>query len=123
MDKWTQAEAIELCIALERIAPDFGAHIGLTGELLYKKGERKDCDILVYRIRQVESIDADGMFEAFKAAGVEKTGGFGWCHKATWQGKPIDFFFPEESGDYPDFNAKQHVADMCLLSQLPEHVA
>lgn len=97
---WTQADAIALCIELEAIAPDFGAHIGLTGGLLYKQGERKDVDIIIYRIRQVEAIDITGLFDAFELLGVRKVSGFGWCHKATYQGKPIDFFFPEEDGEY-----------------------
>lgn len=97
---WTQGKAIELCIALEAIAPQFGAHIGLTGGCLYKQGARKDCDILIYRIRQVPAIDEEGFFEAIKQIGVEKKSGFGWCHKAEWQGLLIDFFFPEEDGEY-----------------------
>lgn len=101
MSKWTQEKAIALCRLLEGIAPQFGAHIGLTGGTLYKDGLRKDCDIILYRIRQVDFIDADGFFEAAKAIGVTKLGGFGWVHKAEWNGLPIDFFFPEEDGAYP----------------------
>jgi len=97
---WLQQEAIDLCIKLEAIAPDYGAHIGLTGGLLYKEGKRKDADIIIYRIRQVEKIDVDGLFDAFELIGVRKVSGYGWCHKATYQGKPIDFFFPEEDGEY-----------------------
>lgn len=97
---WTTQEAVDLCIKLEAIAPDFGAHIGLTGGLLYKQGERKDADIIIYRIRQVEAIDTTGLFDAFEQLGVRKVSGFGWCHKATYQGKAIDFFFPEEDGEY-----------------------
>lgn len=50
---WTQEEAIQLCRLLEALAPTFGCHVALTGGCLYKDGERKDCDILLYRIRQV----------------------------------------------------------------------
>lgn len=109
---WTQGEALELCRVLERIAPEHGAHIGLTGGLLYKSGPRKDCDIIIYRIRQVEEIDTDGLFAAFANAGVEKVSGFGWCHKATYRGKKIDFFFPEEVGEYPDFDEKSHTIEI-----------
>lgn len=99
---WTQIEAIKLCREIESISPQFGAHVALTGGLLYKDGQRKDADILFYRIRQWKQIDSEGLFAALKASlGIEKTGGFGWCHKATWNGKPIDFFFPEEDGEYP----------------------
>ncbi len=97
---WTQEQALALCRQLEAIAPKFGAHVGLTGGLLYKDGPRKDADIIIYRIRQVPKIDADGFFGAVKAIGVEFKSGFGWCRKAEWNGLPIDFFFPEEDGEY-----------------------
>lgn len=113
---WTQAEAIDLCCQIERIAPAFGAHVALTGGLLYKTGARKDCDILLYRIRQVERIDEEGLFGALAKIGVTKTGGFGWCHKAEWHGKPIDFFFPEDDGEYP-FDEVAHAIDMSFSEQ------
>lgn len=99
---WTQAEALRLCREIEAVCPEYGAHVALTGGLLYKDGPRKDADLLFYRIRQVEEIDTDGLFERLKEIGIAKVRGLGWCHKATWNGKPIDFFFPEEDGnEYP----------------------
>lgn len=97
-DYWTQAEAIGLCKEIEAICPQHGCHVALTGGLLYKEGARKDADILFYRIRQVEEVDADGLFASLESIGIHKVGGFGWCHKAEWRGKRIDFFFPEEVG-------------------------
>lgn len=115
---WTTQEAVDLCIKLEAIAPNFGAHIGLTGGLLYKQGERKDADIIIYRIRQVQAIDSDGLFAAFAEIGVEKVSGFGWCHKATYQGKPIDFFFPEEDGEYDSAHVALLLSDDELMDLL-----
>ena len=115
---WTQELAIALCQDLERIAPAFGAHIGLTGGCLYKKGERKDCDILVYRIRQADTIDVEGFFEAAKAIGIERKSGFGWCFKASLKGLPIDFFFPEENGEYEGFDETAHVAEMIPFTEI-----
>lgn len=109
---WTRDLALELCRELERVAPPHGAHVGLTGGLLYKDGPRKDCDIIVYRIRQVEKIDECALFTAFAGVGVNKTSGFGWCHKAEWNGLPIDFFFPEEPGEYDGFDEESHVIEM-----------
>ena len=109
---WTQDEVIRLCIELEKIAPKYGAHVALTGGLLYKSGRRKDADILLYRIRQAPEIEIDDMFAGFEDAGVVKTGGFGWCHKAEWNGKKIDFFFPEEIGEYPGFSSQIHELEM-----------
>lgn len=99
MTFWKTVEAMNLCRLIEQIAPEYGAHVALTGGLLYKDGERKDADILFYRIRQVDQIDSLGLFAAIeRELGVKKVGGFGWCHKAEWNGKKIDFFFPEEDG-------------------------
>lgn len=93
---WTLEEAVALCVLIEGICPKFGCHIGLTGGTLYKPGERKDCDIIFYRIRQVERIDLEGLWKALDEVGIQEVSGFGWCHKATYQGKSIDIFFPEE---------------------------
>jgi hypothetical protein len=109
---WTRDLALELCRDLERLAPAHGAHIGLTGGLLYKDGPRKDCDIIIYRIRQWPEIDADAMFAAFGSVGVTKVSGFGWCHKAEWRGMPIDFFFPEEAGEYIGFDTEAHAIEI-----------
>jgi hypothetical protein len=97
--RWTQAQAIDLCRAIESIAPQYGCHVALTGGTLYRDGERKDADILFYRIRQVEQIDVPGLMEALRGIGVTPGRDFGWCYKATFESRTIDFFFPER----PDF--------------------
>lgn len=95
---WTQAQAVELCRKLEEIAPQYGCHVALTGGTLYKDGERKDADILFYRIRQVEAIDVEGlMAHAHDKLGVCLGEDFGWCYKATYNEQAIDFFFPERA--------------------------
>lgn len=103
MIKWTQAEAIDLCRAIEMFAPKYGCHVALTGGTLYHYGERKDADILFYRIRQIDEIDVDGLIGACRdTLGIEPGNDHGWCYKATYHGKNIDFFFPERPGkDYP----------------------
>ena len=57
-------DSVRVCVLLESIAPSFGCHIALTGGTLYKPGERKDMDILFYRIRQVSEIDMEGLSNA-----------------------------------------------------------
>ena len=100
--KWTQQQAINLCRLVEAICPKYGCHVALTGGTLYKIGERKDADILFYRIRQVNEIDVDGLMEAMREIGVTPGEDFGWCYKATYEGRSIDFFFPERAGtEYP----------------------
>lgn len=98
MNKWTQQQALNLCRKLEEISPHFGCHVALTGGLLYKDGERKDADILFYRIRQVNAIDVDGLMAALEKIGVTPGNDHGWCYKATYEGRNIDFFFPEREG-------------------------
>lgn len=99
---WTLEQAVALCRQIEAVCPQYGCHVALTGGTLYKDGERKDADILFYRIRQVEEIDVSGLMEALRGLGVEPTNDYGWCFKATHEGRAIDFFFPERPGlEYP----------------------
>ena len=98
MSPWTLPQAVDLCRQIEAVAPLYGCHVALTGGCLYKDGDRKDLDILFYRIRQVVTVDEAGLFSALKTIGVVKVSGFGWCHKATYEGRNIDIFFPEEIG-------------------------
>ena len=99
MSNWNLIKAIELCKKVEAICPDYGCHVALTGGLLYKEGERKDCDILFYRIRQVGEIDVPGLFQALvDHVGMSYEGGNGWCHKATYEDMNVDCFFPENDG-------------------------
>lgn len=104
MTVWSLQEAIDLIVKLEAIAPKHGAHVALTGGLLYKDGRRKDADILFYRIRQVAEIDVDGLFDDLESEidGISIGEDYGWCVKANYNGRPIDFLFPEREGDeYP----------------------
>jgi hypothetical protein len=98
---WTLEDAIEVCTLIEGIAPEYGFHVALTGGLLYKQGERKDCDILLYRIRERHDPDWDGLWSALSNAGFVKIGDFGWCKKAIWKHKYLDIFDPEAGGEYP----------------------
>lgn len=97
----TLEQAVNLCREVEKVCPEFGCHVALTGGSLYKDGERKDIDILFYRIRQEETIRMDGLWAALSGIGLDKISGFGWCHKAEYKGIPVDCFFPEEDkGEY-----------------------
>ncbi len=102
MSTWTQPEAITLCVLVESVCPSFGCHVALTGGLLYKHGQRKDADLVFYRIRQVEHVDFAGLLDALEAIGlsIPTKGGPRWLVKATYRGKPVDMFFPELDGQY-----------------------
>lgn len=97
-------EAVGLCKLIEDVAPLYGCHVALTGGTLYKPGQRKDCDILFYRIRQEAQIDRDGLVKALTSLGLEMGKEFGWMQKATFNGKKVDIFFPEhlDAGEYPE---------------------
>jgi hypothetical protein len=98
---WTLDEAIEVCKIIEGISPEYGFHVALTGGLLYKEGGRKDCDLLLYRIRERHNPDWSGLWDALKQSGIVLNADFGWCKKAVWKGKQIDIFDPEATGEYP----------------------
>jgi len=91
--------AIKICKIIESFAPLYGCHVALTGGCLYKDGERKDVDILFYRIRQTPEIDMTGLLSAIEYNGFTKPVGFGWVYKSMFDGVNIDMFFPESSGD------------------------
>jgi len=121
--KWNIEEAISLIVKIEALAPKFGCHVALTGGVLYKVGERKDLDILFYRIRQVDKIDTDGLMAALESIGLDKPVGSGWIYKSKFNGKSIDIFFPENNGDeeYKRGDvAKNEVAIHCFNSQKPK---
>jgi hypothetical protein len=92
---WTQAEGIALATAVEEVAPKFGAHVALTGGLLYKRGTRKDADLLFYRIRQ-QALDLDGLKGALADIGLTITNDYGFVKKAKYRGKTVDLLFPEQ---------------------------
>lgn len=99
---WLLADAVALARCIEAIAPKYGAHVALTGGTLYKDGYRKDADFLFYRIRQVAEIDRDGLLYALQELGLVIGKRFGWVQKATYQGKPIDLFFPDHVDNSKD---------------------
>jgi hypothetical protein len=119
--KWIQEQAVDLCRKIEVIAPKYGCHVALTGGTLYHFGERKDADILFYRIRQVESVDVAGLMDGLRGIGVDPGQDFGWCYKATYEGRSIDFFFPERAGqEYPGH--EEAPSDAALMPVLPAYV-
>jgi hypothetical protein len=107
---WTISEAVELCRQVEQFAPRFGCHVALTGGVLYKDGARKYLDLLFYRIRQVNRIDRAGLFKRLESVGLIKQTGWGWCYKATFNGKRVDLFFPDNHWAGPSEPWRSRVA-------------
>lgn len=110
---WTQEAAIELCRKIEAFAPNYNLHVALTGGLLYKDGPRKDCDIVLYRVRH-EPANWAGLWTEAKEHGLVCVEDFGWCKKCRYEGKPVDIFDPDEDGDYSDDStgSLQNLLDM-----------
>lgn len=124
MSGWTQYSAVELCRRIEVICPRFGCHVALTGGTLYKDGERKDADILFYRIRQVTKIDVWGLMAALATQlDVVLGDDFGWCFKATHEGRAIDFFFPERHGvTAPGYGSPQSIVEASALKPVEPEI-
>jgi hypothetical protein len=106
---WNLSQALPLIRQIELVCPAAGCHVALTGGVLYKSEDRKDLDLLFYRIRQKEEIHMNTLWVILAELGIDRLSGFGWCYKATYHGKPIDIFFPEEQdgGDYNPEHPKQ----------------
>lgn len=124
MKTWNLQTAVPVVAVIEKLAPLYGCHVALTGGVLYKGGERKDLDILFYRVRQVEQIDIEGLFSALEMLGFDRPAGFGWLYKSSHQGRSVDIFFPEEQGGgvYGSEDLQLQVAIPCQMSQQPKHV-
>ena len=91
-----QQKAIELCIELyEHLSPK-GFFPALTGGQLYKDGNRKDIDIVIYRHRQMEHGFEIKDIEPFLIeTGLYEFKHFGFVTKAKWKGLSVDLFNPE----------------------------
>jgi hypothetical protein len=101
MTTCTQAQAIELAVACESIAPRFGFHTALTGGCLYKGGERKDIDILFYEHSNAPKHDKAGLLDALEAELKFFIGyDYGRVVKSIHSGRVVDLLFPGYEGEY-----------------------
>lgn len=99
---WTFEKARPLIIKLEMRLPAVGCHVGLTGGVLYKFGQRKDLDLIIYRIRQM-NMDDRKLLDVFKECDVQILKRYGWMYKARYGNDGIDILIPESGGNetYP----------------------
>lgn len=108
MTTWMQA--VELCRQIEVFAPLHGCHVALTGGTLYKEGERKDIDILFYRVRQAWQIDIKSLIADLAAIGLRVERDCGFVIKARWQGcVDVDLLFPERPRTDIPFDISDYV--------------
>lgn len=94
---WTTAAALSLCKRIEAVCVPFGVHVALTGGLLYKDGPRKDCDIMLYAVRQQEP-DWFRLWDVLEQIGLTVHANYGFVIKARYAGLPVDILRP----DFPD---------------------
>ena len=88
-------DAIAICKKVELVVAPLDCHVALTGGTLYKSGQRKDLDLLFYRVRQVEHPDKELILNALKSIGFKILRSYNWCTKAEFEGIEVDLFFPE----------------------------
>ena len=95
-DKPNLEQAIELCKIIH-IALGGKYFPALTGGQLYKEGDRKDIDIVVYRHRQdTKDFEMTDIFETLEVIGFENLECYGFVSKGKWKGLNVDLFNPEE---------------------------
>lgn len=103
---WTDGEYIRLRRLIEEIAPNYGCHVALNGGLIHKEDEEwADRDLIIYPIHEVSDVDLGGLFRELERIGVSLVGSppdlYRFVIKASWDGRPIDFLFPEVPSDNP----------------------
>ena len=94
-----QQKGIELCQILHKKLLDCGFFPALTGGLLYKEGNRKDIDIVIYRHRQnVAEFEMSDIENHLVDIGFYDFRYFGFVTKVKWKGVDVDLFNPESKG-------------------------
>jgi hypothetical protein len=107
---WTREQAIWFCTELEKITPSFGIHVALGGGCLYKipvrdeRAQRKDVDVILYRIREHSEMNIRGLFSFLvgtkldimrKPYSQREDWWTSFVIKAAFRGRDIDFLVPE----------------------------
>lgn len=72
-----QDKAIHLCREMQKIAESCRLNVGLTGGCLYKTGERKDMDMIVYPHNSAENADPE-VLETLLQAFIDELENNGW---------------------------------------------
>lgn len=98
-------EAVILCKRIYEVLEPVGYYPALTGGCLYKRGLRKDVDIVIYRNRQRrEKVDMREVMYCLNTIGIYFDKGFGFVTKAHYNEIQIDFLNPEDDGLYNEEN-------------------
>lgn len=120
-EMWDLEIASMFCTLLESVASKHGFHVALTGGCLYKQGARKDCDVILYRIRtdgkRAEN-DINYLLEEFEELGVAIIDNFGFVVKAQFCDRMVDFLIPEASEHHGNYGDGQDYANDDMLSDM-----
>lgn len=93
-------KAIKLCSKLYQILSPLYFYPALTGGCLYKEGERKDCDVVIFRNRQAHTdFELRDLEPVLSLAGFTDFQHFGFVTKCKYQGDALDLFNPETTSD------------------------
>ncbi len=96
----TYEMAVALCAALYKVLEPEGYYPALTGGLLYKEGNRKDIDIVIYRNRQkIQGFEVVDIANLLAKVHLNITDSFGFVTKAEWHGFIVDIFNPETNDE------------------------
>lgn len=90
-------DASDICRDIHAAIVDLDCHVALTGGTLYKDGNRKDVDVLFYRVRQKAHPPRESILAALRGIGFIIGKEYNWCTKSTYKGIDVDLFFPELS--------------------------
>lgn len=91
---------IKICKSIYKTLSNNGFYPALTGGLLYKDGDRKDCDIVIYRNRQkISSFELQDIEWILIACGFSEFKHFGFVTKVKYGDIDVDLFNPESFQD------------------------
>ena len=95
-EKVMTGDAITLCRVLYNNLSNVSVYPALTGGSLYKDGERKDIDIVLYRNRQERNVfETEFVEDNLKQCGLSGFKYFGFVTKCKWGDIDVDIFNPE----------------------------
>lgn len=91
-----QINGVAICNEIYPVLSSYGYYPALTGGLLYKPDERKDCDIVIFRNRQMNSkFEMKEIGNILIEAGFTDLRYFGFVTKAKFGEYDVDLFNPE----------------------------
>lgn len=113
--------AIELCIKLYNNLSPIGIFPALTGGTLYKEGERKDIDLVIYTTEDLTGEIKHKLNEIsyyLDRAGLYDFKEFGAVTKCMYKGIEIDLLFAQMRDEY-DQNKVQTTDNIPLSEAFP----